>query len=232
MTATDWDTAADTFDQEPDHGLRDPAVRAAWAARMSAWLPAAPGRVLDLGCGTGSLALLAAERGHRVVGIDRSPRMARLARAKLAGSGAAVVVGDAGRPPVGERRFDVVLARHVLWLLPEPEETVRRWSGLLRPGGRLVLVEGVWNGTGLPADRVVAAARGLGAGVRHEALSSDAGLWGRAVEDERYAVIAGDVAVAGGASAGRGPDTGRDAFGDHAGELRRDGGDMARRAGA
>lgn len=80
--------------------------------------------------------------------------MAELARAKLAGTGATVLVGDAAEPPVGERRFDVVLARHLLWALPGPERVLRRWTGLLRPGGRLVLVEGRWGESdpvGLPA---------------------------------------------------------------------------------
>ncbi|MZE76013.1 NUDIX hydrolase, partial [Streptomyces sp. SID5475] len=52
-----WDAAAPEFDEEPDHGLRDPAVRAAWSARLADWLPGEPSDVLDLGCGTGSLAL-------------------------------------------------------------------------------------------------------------------------------------------------------------------------------
>ncbi|MFC9425159.1 methyltransferase domain-containing protein [Streptomyces sp. NPDC056987] len=190
MTTTDWDAAADAFDQEPDHGLLDPAVRAAWAARMAAWLPAPPSRVLDLGCGTGSLALLAAERGHRVTAVDLSPRMTALARAKLAGTDAEVLTGDAARPPVGEGRFDVVLARHVLWLLPDPEETLRHWTALLRPGGRLVLVEGVWSGTGLPASRLTTALAPVTERVEYERLSSDTALWGRPVDDERYALIA------------------------------------------
>ncbi|MEU3532965.1 methyltransferase domain-containing protein [Streptomyces murinus] len=57
----DWDARAAGFDEEPDHGLRDPAVRAAWAARLRSWLPRRPADVLDLGCGTGSLSLLAAQ---------------------------------------------------------------------------------------------------------------------------------------------------------------------------
>ncbi|NEC82817.1 class I SAM-dependent methyltransferase, partial [Streptomyces sp. SID7958] len=126
-TGTDWDELAPTFDDEPDHGLRDPAVRAAWAARLRAWLPARPGDVLDLGCGTGSLSLLAAEQGHRVTGVDRSPAMVGLAREKLAGRDAVFLQGDAAAPPVGEQRFDVVLVRHVLWTLPEPGRVLRHW---------------------------------------------------------------------------------------------------------
>ncbi|MFE4372273.1 methyltransferase domain-containing protein [Streptomyces sp. NPDC056835] len=190
MTTIDWDSLADSFDQEPDHGLLDPDVRAAWAARLEGWLPREPSRVLDLGCGTGSLALLAAEQGHRVTAVDLSPRMVGLARSKLAGTDAEVLVGDAGRPPVGERTFDVVLARHVLWALPDPEETLRHWTSLLRPGGRLVLIEGVWSGTGLPAARLTAALAPLTERVHHERLSADPALWGRPVDDERYALIA------------------------------------------
>lgn len=98
MTTIDWDAAADSFDEEPDHGLHDPVVRSAWARRMESWLPTARSAVLDLGCGTGSLSLLVAGQGHRVTAVDRSPRMAEHARAKLAGTGTEVLVGDAARP--------------------------------------------------------------------------------------------------------------------------------------
>lgn len=199
----DWDTEAVTFDDEPDHGLRDPGVRQAWADRLAAWLPARPADVLDLGCGTGSLSLLAAEQGHRVTGVDLSPAMVDRARAKLAGRAAVFLVGDAATPPVGEERFDVVLVRHVLWTLPDPERVLRAWAGLLRPGGtshafgsgggRLVLIEGVWgtvSPVGIPAERLTGLLAPLAQDVRVERLSDDARLWGREVEDERYAVVA------------------------------------------
>ncbi|MER5980332.1 class I SAM-dependent methyltransferase [Streptomyces sp. NPDC001857] len=189
----DWDAEAAGFDDEPDHGLRDPAVRAAWARRLLDWLPERPGDLLDLGCGTGSLSLLAAERGHRVTGVDLSPAMLGRAREKLAGRDAVFLLGDAAAPPVGERRFDVVLVRHVLWALPDPARALRHWRDLLRPGGRLVLVEGVWGTVtpvGIPADRLTGLLTPLTAHARVERLSGDAELWGRAVEDERYAVVA------------------------------------------
>ncbi|MEV6406946.1 class I SAM-dependent methyltransferase [Streptomyces bobili] len=192
----DWDAEAAeaaAFDEEPDHGLRDPDVRAAWADRLRDWLADRPGDLLDLGCGTGSLSLLAAERGHRVTGVDLSPAMVEQARTKLAGRDAVFLVGDAAAPPVGEERFDTVLVRHVLWTLPDPGRALRLWRDLLRPGGRLVLVEGVWgtvSPVGIPADRLTALLAPLAGHTRVERLSDDSRLWGRAVEDERYAVVA------------------------------------------
>ncbi|MFD9433681.1 class I SAM-dependent methyltransferase [Streptomyces sp. NPDC060002] len=189
----DWDVAAAAFDEEPDHGLRDPGVRAAWARRLRVWLPERGCDLLDLGCGTGSLSLLAAEQGHRVTGVDLSPAMIDLARAKLAGRDAVFLLGDAAAPPVGEQRFDTLLVRHVLWTLPDPARALRHWRGLVRPGGRLVLVEGVWGTVtpvGIPADRLTALLAPLTEHARVERLSQDAGLWGGAVADERYAVVA------------------------------------------
>ncbi|MFJ6986948.1 MULTISPECIES: class I SAM-dependent methyltransferase [unclassified Streptomyces] len=210
----DWDALAAGFDDEPDHGLRDPVVRAAWAGRLRDWLPARPGGppassdppdpsdplglpglpdLLDLGCGTGSLALLAAEQGYRVTGVDLSPAMLDRARTKLAGRDAVFLLGDAAAPPVGADRFDAVLVRHVLWALPDPAAALRRWRGLLRPGGRLVLVEGVWGTStpvGIPADRLAALVTPLtGPPVLHR-LSADPRLWGGPVPDERYALVA------------------------------------------
>lgn len=193
MTNVDWDAEAASFDEEPDHGLRDPEVRRAWAGRLRGWLPGRAGDVLDLGCGTGSLSLLASEQGHRVTGVDLSPAMVTLAREKLAGRDALFLVDDAAAPPVGEQRFDAVLVRHVLWALPDPGRALRHWCGLLRPGGRLVLVEGMWGSVapvGIPAERLTGLLAPIAGRVRVERLSDDPLLWGRTVTDERYAVLA------------------------------------------
>ncbi|MDT0317365.1 class I SAM-dependent methyltransferase [Streptomyces millisiae] len=205
-----WDAAADRFDEEPDHGLRDPETRAAWRRRLRSWLPPAPADVLDVGCGTGSLALLVAEAGHRVTGVDLAPAMVRRAREKFqaADRGGRFLVGDAAEPPTGDARFDVLLARHLVWTLPDPEAALRAWLARLRPGGRLVLVEGRWREAGQPAAPYVAGAESLpwGGGMAAEELASvvrplvarlaveplsgDPVLWGGPVADERYALIA------------------------------------------
>ena len=200
-----WDTQSSRYDEDPDHGLRDPAARQAWRAHLTQWLPE-PATVLDLGCGTGSLSLLALEAGHRVLGVDLSPAMVAEATEKCAGLDATFTVGDAADPPVAGP-VDAVLARHLLWTLPDPHTALRRWLGLLRPGGRLVLVEGRWwpagavepyaQGTetmpwqgGARAEDLVAALDPLVERLEVVCLSSESVLWGRDVDDERYAVVA------------------------------------------
>jgi SAM-dependent methyltransferase len=184
-----WDEAAGSFDDEPDHGLADPAVRDAWRVLIREALPPAPARVLDLGCGTGTLSVLVAGLGHRVHGVDLSAAMLARARHKAAGARATFARGDADRPPVRAGSVDVVLCRHVLWALPAPAAAVRRWLGLLAPGGRLVLVEGRWStGAGLRADEVRAALR-PGARVATFRPLPDADYWGRAIDDERYLLV-------------------------------------------
>ncbi|CAL9294264.1 MULTISPECIES: class I SAM-dependent methyltransferase [unclassified Streptomyces] len=208
--ASYWEAASPAFDTEPDHGLRDPRTRDAWRARLRRWIPSGPCDVLDAGCGTGSLALLLAEDGHRVTGVDLAPGMVARAEEKFAAAGVPgrFLVGDAARPPVGEERFDVVLVRHVVWTLPDPGAALRAWTGLLREGGLLVMVEGRWGeaggdvtpyvpggealpwGGGVSARALAGAVAPLAGDVRVERLDGDPALWGRAVSDERYAVLA------------------------------------------
>ncbi len=186
-----WDAQAAAFDDEPDHGLRDPEVRARWREVLRSALPPAPARVADLGCGTGSVLVLLAGDGYDVDGVDLSGRMLAAAAAKIADAAisAHLQQGDAAFPPLTPSSYDVVFARHVLWALPDPEAVVGRWVRLLRPGGRLVLVEGHWDtGAGLSADRcreLVSAHRG---DVVVHPLD-DPGLWGKDITDERYLLV-------------------------------------------
>ena len=118
----EWDAQAATFDDEPDHGLLDAQVRAAWADLILPLLPRAPASVLDVGCGTGGLSVLFGVAGYDVLGIDFSERMVAAARekARAAGVAAPFEVGDAQAPAVELASYDVVLGRHILWALPEP----------------------------------------------------------------------------------------------------------------
>ena len=135
-----WDAEADTFDDEPDHGLADPQTRAAWRDLLLGVLPPTPARIADLGCGTGTLSGLLVDEGYSVDGLDFSPEMIQRARRKVPES--TFVVGDASAPDLEPASYDVVLSRHVLWALPDPVAAFARWVDLLKPGGSVVLVEG------------------------------------------------------------------------------------------
>lgn len=184
MSASDWDAEAARFDEQPDHGLRDPEVRAAWRELLLSALPPAPARVADLGCGTGSVTLLLADEGYTVEGVDFSTAMVAAARAKV-GAAAEIRQGNAAFPPLDPSSFDVVFARHVLWALPDPAAVVDRWRRLLRQGGRLVLVEGRWHtGAGITADEC----REL-VGEASVRVLDDPRLWGGPITDERYLLV-------------------------------------------
>lgn len=188
-----WDQAAATFDQEPDHGLRDPDTRQAWAKRLHQWLPTTPCRVLDVGCGTGSLSVLLAQMGHTVIGIDRSLEMLKLAARKARDHGVSVAFAqmDAAQPSFVAQHFDVLICRHVLWALPQPQAVLARWADGLAITGRFVLIEGFWmTGAGLHAQTLLDLLPPHLNEVQRHDLSQQANLWGKSVSDERYALTA------------------------------------------
>ncbi len=189
MSSEDWNATAATYDQEADHGLRDPEVRTAWRDLLLRLMPEPPARVADIGCGTGSLSSLLVEAGFTVHGIDSSPRMLAKARAKVSSDQASFMLGDAANPELTPGLYDVVLCRHVLWTLPDPAAVLGRWSKLLSPEGRLILIEGSWStGAGLSAEttRELVLANRSHAETEH---LTDAAYWGQSITDERYVVI-------------------------------------------
>lgn len=188
-----WDREAAQFDAEPDHGLQDPGVRRAWETLMQQLLPGAPARVADLGCGTGSLSVLLAERGYRVTAVDLSPKMVALAEEKARAAGVAVDFGvdDAADPRLPAGSFDIVLSRHVIWALPDPGVAFRRWLQLLDSGGRVVMIEGRWStGAGFTAAALRQVIEEHASTVTLEPLDDDPSLWGKEISDERYALVA------------------------------------------
>lgn len=188
-----WDSQADTFDDEPDHGLRTPMIRQAWSDLLQQWLPANPVSILDIGCGTGSLSVLMAAMNHSVVGIDLSQAMITLAQAKAKAAGHSITfkIMDAYNPQLAEKQFEVIVCRHLLWAMPSTQTALQRWARLLVPGGRMLLVEGFWHtGGGLHSEQVVHALPATFTTIKVENLSDNAALWGTKVQDERYLVVA------------------------------------------
>ncbi len=144
QVAAHWDRRAPSFDEDFGHSIRTPAERAAWDRILDLVL-AGRGRLdaLDAGCGTGFLTFELAARGHRVTGVDFAPAMIAEARRKAAERGVSVRLeeADAEQLPFAPGSFDLAISRHVLWTLPHPEAAIDEWIRVLRPGGRLVVVD-------------------------------------------------------------------------------------------
>lgn len=119
-----WDEIAETFDLEADHGLTDPLTRKAWRDLLVGTLDDPPARIADIGCGTGTLTRLLTDEGYVVDGLDSSTAMIERARVKV--PDARFVVGDANDPPLDPGQYDVVLSRHVLWAMQDPEQALKR----------------------------------------------------------------------------------------------------------
>jgi len=103
------------------------------------------GDLLEVGCGTGSLALAMARRwpGRRVVGIDLADPYIAYARARSAGPSPIFEVGDAGRLPYREGGFAGAAAQLVLNFVPDPLAALREMRRVTQHGG--VLVGAVWD---------------------------------------------------------------------------------------
>lgn len=100
--------------------------------------------LLDLGTGTGRILEILAPLYQRGVGIDMSREMLSVARANLDRAGitnAQVRQGDIHAPPADRDSFDLVTIHQVLHYLDEPGRAVREAARMLRPSGRLLIVD-------------------------------------------------------------------------------------------
>lgn len=140
-----WGDRARTYDNSPGHGIHSDQEKQAWLHILSNALNQEQGlKVLDVGTGTGALALMLSEMGHKAIGIDISERMLKRANEKAQTSKLRVEfkVGDAEDPPFEHESFDAIVSRHLLWTLPNPEKAVKVWKSLLKPGGIVIIIDG------------------------------------------------------------------------------------------
>lgn len=152
--AAHWDRRAAGFDDGFGHSIRTADERAAWDRILDLVLAGIRrADALDIGCGTGFLSLELAGRGCQVTGIDFAPAMlaeaqrkaaqGKAAQGKAAQQGRAIRFeqADAEQLPFPDASFDLAMTRHVLWTLPHPEAALAEWIRVLRPGGRLAVMD-------------------------------------------------------------------------------------------
>jgi SAM-dependent methyltransferase len=155
-------------DDDPEYWLDD-VQRVIWASELRGTFQrhlrisesGTGARILDVGTGRGAFALLLAEFGHSVIGIDGSEDAIRRGRALLQGEDQHVtgritlqcVNWDAvelslprGAKPEGY--FDAVVSKQSSCHLYDPIEVFRQWARWLRPGGTLIVIDGLWQRSG------------------------------------------------------------------------------------
>ena len=122
-----------------EKGSRRSAMRARWSRDFT---------VLDVGCGTGTFVglLMASPWPVRAVGLDYSPAMCAAASHKAAQAGASqrawFAAGDSEHLPFAEASFDLITCSNSFHHYPRQQAVVAEMRRLLRPGGRLMVIDG------------------------------------------------------------------------------------------
>jgi SAM-dependent methyltransferase len=137
VSGSHFDEIAEVYDESlPAHVVEHYlAKRTAYVGALSP-----PGRVLDVGCGTGALAGRLAARGYDVVGVDPSAGMLEVMRSRHPGLEAVAASGTA--LPFGDDEFDLVLTVAALHHVAEPRavrQTLGEMTRVSKPGGRILI---------------------------------------------------------------------------------------------
>lgn len=117
----------------------DANTRERFAAALG---PAATGRILEVACGTGVVTAALAPGAAKIVGVDASPEMLARARARCAGLGhVGFLTADAETLPFPDGAFDAVVTRLAVHHFAHPERALAGIARVLRPGGRVAIVD-------------------------------------------------------------------------------------------
>jgi SAM-dependent methyltransferase len=165
LASISFDRIADRYDESRGGAARGERV----ATDLESWL--APGRVLEVGVGTGIVAAAVAARGRSVFGVDLSEAMLRRAVDRV---GSRVVRADALALPVASGSMDNVLFVAALHAIGDVPGAVAEATRVLRPGGRLLAVHGIPRPD--PADDEVARAVAPLTGLREYRSDTPAAL--------------------------------------------------------
>jgi ubiquinone/menaquinone biosynthesis C-methylase UbiE len=140
-----WSKRAATFDLSWGHGIRTEDELAAWSSIFARHGAIEAGsRVLELASGTGEVTRALVRIGCRIDAIDLCEPMIARARAKHPEGNVRFHLGDAEYTMMPDSTYDAVVSRHLVWTLVDPAAALADWFRVLRPGGRLVIVDGDW----------------------------------------------------------------------------------------
>ncbi len=163
LIRSEWDNSSGGYDAQHAHGIQTEEERIAWEQLFQSISGQTQQNVLDVGCGTGVMSILLSEMGHQVWGVDLSEGMLGKARDKAGKKGLSIhfSIEDAESLPFDDESFDLVVNRHLLWTLPNPRDALDEWNRVLRPGGSVAIIDGLWC-TGSISERVRRVAANVG----------------------------------------------------------------------
>lgn len=141
-----WNSRSETYNRFVVNGYRNIREKRSWQKLYSDALGSHGMKVLDVGCGPGILSMQLADSGFTVTGVDFSEEMLRHARENSEANDLDIrfINADATDLPFDDGEFDAVVSGYMLWTVSDPAAVISEWYRVLRPGGRLVYVDGDW----------------------------------------------------------------------------------------
>lgn len=137
MANTEWQLSGNMAERYEEFLV--PVVFVPWARDLLARAALKPGeRLLDLACGTGIVARMAAGTGVSVIGADLNPGMLEVAVDRAEGTGIVFQQADAQDLPFHDSSFDVIICQQGLQFFPDKARALAECFRVLRPGGRAV----------------------------------------------------------------------------------------------
>lgn len=136
-----WDDPSQDYDGFHGHGVNSDIEKELWGDEIMRLLDSKKDlKVLDIGTGTGFLALLLSSKGYDVTAVDWSITMMQKAidKAKAASLPIKFDVQDAESLTFADASFDAVVSRHVLWTLADPAKAAKEWARVIKPAGMII----------------------------------------------------------------------------------------------
>lgn len=140
-----WSARAETFDLSPGHEIFSDEERDAWHRLVLKHLGHGEGRqALDLASGTGVVSHLMDDLGFQVTGLDWAEPMLERARSKANSRHRKISfrMADVENTMEPDDMYDVIITRHLVWTLVDPAAAFVEWLRVLKPGGKILIVDG------------------------------------------------------------------------------------------
>jgi ubiquinone/menaquinone biosynthesis C-methylase UbiE len=141
-----WDRRAGLYNNSISRDYSDQRSFRAWKKVYAEAIGEGSGRLMDCGCGPGTVTMYISDLGYDITDYDQSAEMLKNARknAETLHIDAEFVQGNAEDMPFEDGTFDIIVSQNMLWTVPHPEKVLSEWYRVLKEGGRIVYIDGDW----------------------------------------------------------------------------------------